>query len=230
MCKDIQETGDGYLTRFHPRFQQTYHSTHGALEEARHVFLREALVEERLRQGLRTRILEVGFGLGLNFMMTSHMAQKAATPIEYTALENDLLDAEQLRTMRYAELLDVQPLGAAFYAWRAHFPPHMPDGVHDLSFGAEIKLQLQIGDALNANLQGVFDAVYLDAFSPDSNPELWTPVFLNKLARVMAPEARLTTYSAKGAVRRALQEAGLEVVKRPGPPGKREMLTAIKRA
>jgi len=230
MLKDIQETGDGFLTRFHPRFQQTYHSMHGALQEAQHVFLRESLVEERLRLGHRTRILEVGFGLGLNFLMTCRMAQNAATTIEYTALECDLLDAEQLRKMRYAELLDVQPLGNAFYAWRAQYPDQMSAGTYDFSFDADIQLQLQIGDALSATLQGDFDAVYLDAFSPDANPELWTPDFLNRLARVMAPEARLTTYSAKGAVRRALQEAGLEVLKRPGPPGKREMLTAIKRA
>jgi len=230
MLKDIQATGDGYLTRFHPRFQQTYHSKHGALREAQYVFLRESLVEERLRQGRRTRILEVGFGLGLNFMLTSRMAQKTATPIVYTALECDLLDAEQLSKMRYAELLDVQPLGMAFYAWRAHYPDPMPVGTHHFSFGAEIQLQLLMGDALNAKLQGEFDAVYLDAFSPDTNPELWTADFLCKLARVMAPEARLATYSAKGAVRRALQEAGLEVFKRPGPPGKRDMLTAIKPA
>jgi tRNA U34 5-methylaminomethyl-2-thiouridine-forming methyltransferase MnmC len=229
VSNDIRTTDDGCLTLFHPRFKQTYHSMHGALQEARHVFLQESLVKDRLSDGLRTRILEVGFGLGLNFLMTSHEAKNTSTAIDYVALECNLLDADQLRKMQYADLLNEHSLGDRFYRWREQFPDDMEPGGYEFQDGALIKLKLLIGDALTAKLEGHFDAIYLDAFSPDANPELWTVDFLKKLAGIMAPGACLATYSAKGSVRRALQEAGLDVVKRPGPPGKREMLTAIKR-
>ncbi len=203
---------------------------HGALQEARHVFLQESLVKDRLSEGHRTRILEVGFGLALNFLMTSHEAKNTSTAIDYVALECNLLNADQLRKMQYANFLNEYSLGDRFYRWREQFPDDMGPGVYEFQDGTLIKLTLLVGDALRAEPEGYFDAIYLDAFSPDANPELWTVDFLKKLAGLMAPGGCLSTYSAKGAVRRALKEAGLDVIKRPGPPGKREMLVAIRRA
>lgn len=224
----IRRTGDGCLTLFHPGYDQTYHSMHGALQEAKHVFLNGALVEERLKLGQATRILEVGFGLGLNFLLTCQAAQKYSTPVSYVALESDLLTSRQFEQLHYAEMLNIPSLGDELLAWRNRFPDSMEEGRYTLQLGGLMQLQLYVGDALHADVQGVFDAVYLDAFSPDANPELWTEAFLGRLAKMMAPGAHLATYSAKGAVRRALEAVGLEVGKRPGPPGKREMLLAIK--
>lgn len=194
------------------------------------MFLQESLVKDRLSEGHRTRILEVGFGLALNFLMTSHEAKNTSTAIDYVALECNLLNADQLRKMQYANFLNEYSLGDRFYRWREQFPDDMGPGVYEFQDGTLIKLTLLVGDALRAEPEGYFDAIYLDAFSPDANPELWTVDFLKKLAGLMAPGGCLSTYSAKGAVRRALKEAGLDVIKRPGPPGKREMLVAIRRA
>jgi tRNA U34 5-methylaminomethyl-2-thiouridine-forming methyltransferase MnmC len=225
---DIRQTGDGCLTLFHPGYGQTYHSMHGALQEARHVFLQEALVEERLKQGHALRILEVGFGLGLNFILTCQTAMRYAAPIHYVALEADLLSSGQLGQLHYAEELDIPALGEALLSWRSQFPDHMAQGRYEFQFGELIRLELHLGDACHFETDERFDAVYLDAFSPDQNPELWTEPFLKRLAKVMLPGGHLTTYSAKGSVRRALEAAGFIVRKRPGPPGKREMLLGIK--
>jgi tRNA U34 5-methylaminomethyl-2-thiouridine-forming methyltransferase MnmC len=225
---EIRQTGDGCLTLFHPGYAQTYHSMHGALQEARHVFLQEAFVEERLKSGRATRILEVGFGLGLNFILTCQTAIRYSTPIFYVALEADLLTSGQLGQLHYAEELDIPALGDALLSWRAQFPDHMDEGCYEFQFGELIQLELHLGDACHFETDERFDVVYLDAFSPDQNPELWTESFLKRLAEVMLPGGHLTTYSAKGSVRRALEAAGFIVRKRPGPPGKREMLMATK--
>jgi tRNA U34 5-methylaminomethyl-2-thiouridine-forming methyltransferase MnmC len=225
---EIRQTGDGCLTLYHPGYGQTYHSMNGALQEARHVFLQEALVKERLKLGHATRILEVGFGLGLNFILTCQTAMRHSTPIYYVALEADLLSSRQLGQLHYAEELEVPSLGEALLSWRAQFPDRMEEGRYEFRFGELVRLELHLGDARHFKTGNLFDAVYLDAFSPDQNPELWTESFLKQLAEVMVPGAHLTTYSAKGSVRRALEAAGFRVSKRPGPPGKREMLLAIR--
>jgi len=95
------------------------------------------------------------------------------------------------------------------------------------SFGT-ISLTVVVGDASKAPLPEDCDVVYLDAISPDSNPELWTPAFCRRLRDVLKPDGRLATYSVRRSVREALAEAGFEVCKRPGPPGKRECLVAIR--
>lgn len=224
----VTETDDGSLTLYHPEYGQTYHSRYGALQEAEHVFLRGAGIEARLRQGLSTRILEVGFGLSLNFFLTARMGQDCSTAIDYVALERDLPSSGELASMAYAQQLGLADLGDQFLAWRDRCTEPMEDGTYEFRYGSLLQLQLLLGDACLAPLEGLFDAVYLDAFSPDVNPELWTESFFRKLARVLVPGGRLATYSARGSVRRGLQAAGLEVVKHPGPPGKREMVVATR--
>ena len=225
----LTPTGDGFDTLYTPRYGQTYHSTHGALTEARHVFLEGTGVDERLIQGLPTHVLEVGFGTGLNFLLTAHKAASTHTPIHYVALEKEMLPAAVLARLNHGPRLDALPLQETFLTWRRTLPAAPSPGLYTHPFSDTLSLTLLIGDATVAPLPDhTYHAVYLDAFSPDANPELWTSAFLNRLFGVMAPGGVLATYSAKGAVRRSLEALGFHVTKKPGPPGKREMLVAVR--
>jgi tRNA U34 5-methylaminomethyl-2-thiouridine-forming methyltransferase MnmC len=222
-----QVTADGSATLFSSRFGQTFHSRHGALAESRHVFLAGSGVGRRLGAGLPARVLEVGFGTGLNFLVTAQAAQAAGAHIDYVALERDLLPEQVLAGLGYERYApDVLDRLLAFRRGLATRP--RPGGYR--GEGPGFTLELRLGDAAGAYVEeAAFDAVYHDAFSPDANPELWSAEFLARLARSLDTGGILATYTVKGDVRRRLVEAGLRVTKAPGPPaGKREMLVAAR--
>ena len=223
---DLCPTADGFATLYSTRYGQTYHSRHGAGLEARHVFLDGASVTARLDAGQPTRILEVGFGTGLNFLLTAQHALDAGTPLSFTSLERDVLTADTLRSLNYAERID-RSLVDLLIDRRARLSDAVPTGRYRTSFGTA-SLTLVVGDATDAVLPKNCDAVYLDAFSPDANPELWKPASCRRLHRALKPGGRLTTYSVRRSVRDALAGAGFEIRKRPGPPGKRECLVALR--
>lgn len=229
-------TADGSRTLSSPTYGETYGSTNGAMSEALHVYLQGSGVERRLATHLSTRVLEVGFGTGLNFLVTAAAALSYGTPVHYLALERDLLDADTIHEVHrgVAALRDaVAELTAQLSALHATNTV----GRQRLTFGphADVVLELVLGNALDAGRAGYldggehgYDAIYLDAFSPKANPELWTDRFLTELAGSLAPGGTLATFSVSGAVRRALSRAGLHVSKLPGPPGgKAEMLRAV---
>jgi tRNA U34 5-methylaminomethyl-2-thiouridine-forming methyltransferase MnmC len=231
-------TADGSKTLLGTAFDEAYGSRHGALTEALHVFLDGSGVRSRLAAGRPTSVLEVGFGTGLNFLVSAATACDHGVHLRYTALERDLPDATTLRDVYVGTTLPA-PLVDDVIAWvdRLGAPP--ADGTYtlDLAPRGPVALELVIGDARAISERDAparlrvtpppFDAIYLDAFSPKTNPELWTQGFLTALADRLAPGGTLVTFSVSGAVRRALLTAGLEVVKLPGPPGgKREMLAA----
>lgn len=218
-------TADGSNTLYSHRYAQTFHSRHGAVAESRHVFLAGSSVADRLAAGLATRVLEVGFGTGLNFLLTAQAALESGSTVSYVALERRLLAATILAGLGY-ESLAPRPL-AALLEFRESLPAVPAPG----SYTAELpgaSLELRLGEAQGVLLEEeAFEAVYHDGFSPDANPELWTDAFLQRLAGAMSKEGRLVTYTVKGSVRRSLTSAGLIVEKRPGPEGgKREMLLA----
>ena len=225
----FRSTADGFDTLYSAAFGQTFHSQHGARTEAEHVFLRGSGVEARLAVGEQTSVLEVGFGTGLNFLLTAQRAISAGAPLRYTALERDLLSADVLATLNHAERLGAAPLRDALLAWRRGLPEPVPPAAYHAALHDLVLLECLVGDATEITLPDVrYDAVYLDAFSPDVNPELWTSAFFARLFAVLKPGGRLATYSAKGQVRRNLAAVGFRVEKRLGPPGKREMLVAVR--
>ena len=217
---------DGSATAYSDTFQQTYHSTHGALTESRLVYLQNSGIADALRQGQPCRVLEVGFGLGLNFITTAVEALQSGATLHYVALERDLISASVFRALNYGELL---PEAHALTDALAAKLENSMDGNLYFRHGL-IELTVLHGDALQAELPGEVDAVYQDAFSPDTNGELWTTDFLRRLCDALKPGGTLTTYCVKGDVRRALGECGMQVRKLPGPPGKREVLLATKPA
>ncbi|GAB4451339.1 MAG: tRNA (5-methylaminomethyl-2-thiouridine)(34)-methyltransferase MnmD [Anaerolineae bacterium] len=224
----MQPTADGSNTLFSAAYGQTYHSTNGALVEAEHVFLRGAGVEARLQAGLPTRVLEVGLGAGLNFWVSARCGLRHNTRLDYVALEKHPLPPETLAQLDYGALLGGP--AAALWPRFVNLPLwQMPPGEAVWEAGPHLRLSVVIGEATTSKIPpGGYHAVYLDAFSPDVNPELWTPEFMGRLFAALEPEGKLATYSARGTVRRALQAAGFEVSRQPGPPGKREMVVAVR--
>ena len=224
----IEITEDGFETIYSDKYRQTYHSRHGVLQEAEHVFLDGAGVKELIVNQKKCNILEVGFGTGFNFFLTAALAKKHNAELNFVTLENNLLSYEIFDSLNHDQIENAVFIRQHFVEWMTSLPENLKNGDYHFEYG-KIKLTIKKGDALKAQLNDEkYDAVYLDAFSPEQNPELWTVDFLKKLFNSMRKNALMSTYSAKGSVRRAMQEAGFDVVKKPGPKGKREMLVAMK--
>lgn len=221
-----RRTADGSATYLHPTFAETYHSVHGALREARWVYLEGSGVGERLRNGASTVVLEVGFGTGLNLLASAALARSSGAELRFVSLEREVLSAQALAALGQGRRVGDVDLEEALLAWRAGLPGSPPPGTYGLRLGT-LAFELLVGDAIDARLPSAADAIYHDAFSPGRNPELWTPAFLARLVASLAPGGTLASYTVQGAVRRALAGLGLQVEKRPGPPhGKREVLVA----
>lgn len=222
-------TSDGSCTLFSARYNQTYGSSQGALSEAQAVFLENSGVKTRLAARESVRVLEVGFGTGLNFFVTAQacLAQPGAQ-LHYTALEHTLLDAQTVAPLGYGAHVG-DDLLTAYMSWRGN--DDKAPGMNVFEVGS-VKLELRLGEALTQDLPDArFEAVYHDAFSPEANPELWHEDFLAKLVEALVPGGALVSYCVQGAVRRRLRALGLEVGKLPGPVGgKREVLLAHKPA
>ena len=232
MPYSLQQTNDGSKTLFSTAYQETFHSAFGALTETEHVFLQGTGVAARLEQGLATRILEVGFGTGLNFLATAYLAQKFTTPLQVVALEKTLLPGYLLRQLNHGQHFGrEQALYQTFLRWREEIFDPILNSPLTWTFSPNLRLDLILGEATQVDIpEPAYQAIYHDAFSPTVNPELWTKTFFHRLYQCLAPQGKLATYSAKGTVRRALQRVGFVVSKQPGPPGKRDMVVATKPA
>lgn len=222
-------TEDGIDTLFSPQYNQTYHSKFGALAETEHIFLHGTGVKSRLQTGSPTAILEVGFGTGLNLWVTAQHAIENQTTLHFISLEQYLLPSTAFTQLNHNQLPEkAVTIRTAFLRWRDQLSEPL-SGLYHWQHAPYVQLDLIIGDASQADLSSIAcHAIYHDAFSPDANPELWTGDFFSRLYEALLPAGKLTTYSVKGTVRRALQAVGFVVQKKPGPPGKREILVATK--
>lgn len=201
-------TGDGTATLFVPSLNEHYHSIHGAVRESLHVFIHAGLQEVNKDE---IQILEVGFGTGLNALLTLSLTQK---PIIYHAIEFHPLSNEIIQGLNYAENDHDQSM------WNL---------IHEVPWEDEYKInelfrikKIQV-DLLLFNSNEKYDLIYFDAFGPNVQPELWTKEIFKKMFDLLNPNGILVTYSAKGELKRNLKECGFEVETLPGPPGKREM-------
>lgn len=222
-------TKDGSFTLYSEQYKQTFHSINGSKTESNHVFLDASGVKDLLTDGQHVRLLEVGFGTGLNFFLTADLALKYHANLHYWAYEKDLLSEDVLASLSFEHHLTHPALISQFIQWRKTVKTVNTTGLLRWVFNDSLCLQIILGDATRSTPpKELVDAIYLDAFSPDQNPELWTVSFFEKLYKSLANNGKLSTYSAKSQVRKDLNAAGFKTTKLPGPPGKREMLVATK--
>lgn len=217
---DLMVTADGSRTAHSVRYGEAYGSRHGAAAQARHVFVGGSGTDTHPTP----RVLEVGFGLGVNFRATLAGVAQRGVPLTYLAYEFEPASADVLRAVGEGGEGADHPAWAALLAGWGQASPLVVQ-VPGMS------LTVRFEDVNAAALPTAWaTALYLDGFSPARNPEVWTPELAARLAAALAPGGVLVTYSAAGQVRRALAGAGLRVEKRPGPPGKRECLRAVREA
>ena len=222
MKRSIITTSDGSKTIQIEGWNEQYHSIHGALQEAKHVYINAGLktfLERQPKQNALT-VLEIGFGTGLNALLTALESLNISQEICYHGIEAYPVEAEELQALGYHTLIGSDP--------------SIFQNIHNCSWHEThkilphfsiVKRQAFFSDIAEAN---AFDVIYFDAFGPRVQPDLWIESIFKKMYEALRPNGLLVTYCAKGSVRRCMQAVGFEVERLPGPPGKREMLRAIK--
>jgi tRNA U34 5-methylaminomethyl-2-thiouridine-forming methyltransferase MnmC len=220
----IQFTDDGSHTIAIPELNVTYHSKHGAIQESMHVFIKEGL--QFLLKNLNAKaetinILEVGFGTGLNAWLSLNEAIKHNQKMFYQTIEPYPLSIDKAEKLNYPSIFNTD--------FEKYFL-----NLHTCEWNKEILIHpLFLFEKLAASLQSFttnkkFHLIYFDAFDPNVQPELWAEQIFIKLFKMLLNNGILVTYSSKGIVRRAMLAAGFSVEKLKGPPGKREIIRAIK--
>jgi len=217
--KELVETADGSKTLYIPNFDEHYHSVHGALSEAQHVYVKHGL---KSTTKTKLSILEMGFGTGLNAFLTCLENRVLQKEIKYTALEPYPLSYDLANELEYVGLAGFEDEEFVFKQI------HQCSWANVHTIEQYFTLQKLETTIQNFMFHNTFDLVYYDAFAPKVQPELWTEAIFAKVFSAMNVGAILVTYCAKGYVKRNLKSVGFKVESLEGPPGKREMTRAKK--
>ncbi|MDP5044505.1 MAG: tRNA (5-methylaminomethyl-2-thiouridine)(34)-methyltransferase MnmD [Leeuwenhoekiella sp.] len=224
MERKIVKTGDGSTTIQLTEWNEQYHSMHGAVQEAKHVFLKMGFdyAVAETPELTQLNILEIGFGTGLNALLTLIHAEDSSIAIKYEGVEAFPVSSEEMAQLNYLEAIAAQSYATAFEtmhtsAW-GDFTAITPN--------FQLKKRQQTFETITD--QNKYDLIYFDAFGARVQPQLWEEPIFQKMYEALKPGGILVTYAAKGSVRRAMLAVGFKVDRLPGPPGKREMLRAIK--
>lgn len=215
-------TGDGSSTLFVEELNEHYHSTFGAMQESRHIFI-EAGFKYQQKSFKQIKILEIGFGTGLNALLSIDESLKHEAKTDYCGIEPYPVKPTFISALNYGEILKSDLLSNHFIQ------------IHDAAWNCKIKLSPNfIFEKMKDTIENVelpehyFNLVYFDAFGPDVQPEIWTEKIFKNIYDSMESGGVLLTYSVKGIVKRALKSTGFTIEKLPGPIGKREFLRASK--
>jgi tRNA U34 5-methylaminomethyl-2-thiouridine-forming methyltransferase MnmC len=214
----IKLTSDGSHTLYVPELDEHYHSHFGAVTESKHIFINAGLGSI---EGESVALLEVGFGTGLNALLTALYASEHSIKVNYTSLEKYPLSPAVISQLNYGSLTGeggVELFGAIHAA-----PWDTPSVISEW-----FTLHKTVSDLTTDQPEGLFDIVFFDAFGPDKQPEMWSMAVMSKIAAVMHAGSIFVTYSAKGSLKRMLRALGMEVTLLPGPPGKRVFTRAVK--
>ncbi len=219
MKREIIQTLDGSTTIHLQEWDECYHSKHGAIQEAQHVFIKNGL---SLFENKHVSILEIGFGTGLNAFITFLEAKKLNQTIDYVGVEAYPISPEEVLSMNYVEELNATNESAIFKTM------HDSNWEEKISLSKDFSLtkRKQFFEAIDDIEK--FDLIYFDAFGYRVQPELWSTEIFKKMYNALKPNSVLVTYAARGVVKRSMIEVGFTVEKLAGPPGKREMFRARK--
>lgn len=219
MKRRIITTSDGSKTIQIEDWDEQYHSKHGAIQEAYHVFIKHGL---SLFKDRELSIMEIGFGTGLNTFITYLESNKNRLSVNYIGVEKYPIKEAEWSQLDYIEALQAEESASIFN--KIHAMPWEEKNVISSNFNLVKRQQ----DFMQINDENAFDLIYFDAFGARVQPELWTETIFKIMYNALKVDGVLVTYSAKGSVRRAMQAVGFRVERLPGPPGKREMLRAMK--
>lgn len=224
MKREVIQTKDGSNSLFVPELNETYHSIHGAIAEAKHVFLHKGF--DALEKVASIDILEIGFGTGLNALLTALKVEKEQKKVRYTSIEKYPIPASEALQLNYGKELKAEKLFGKL---------HDCDWEKDVEISAHFELCKLNLDLIQPQDQKRladqrFDLIYFDAFAPNKQNEMWSFGIFELMHKILNDGGILTTYCCQGEVRRTMIKAGFEVEKTDGPPGKREMLLARKKA
>lgn len=220
MKREIIQTSDGSTTIHLPEWNENYHSKHGAIQEAKHVFIKNGL---SLFNGKSVSILEIGFGTGLNAFITYLETEKSNRQINYIGVEAYPVSFEEVEQMNYVSELDAENQSEIFKK------------MHQSEWNTNVKISdtfslMKRRQFFNEIIDvEQFDLIYFDAFGFRVQPELWTTEIFQKMFNALKHNSYLVTYAARGTVKRSMIEVGFTVEKLEGPPGKREMFRAYKK-
>lgn len=230
MKREFILTADGSTSIHLPEWEEQYHSKHGAIREAEHVFIKngwDSFLGQQQKgfsfsEEAPFRILEFGFGTGLNTFLTFLQSEKNKLITDYIAVEAFPLSIAEIDKLNYISLLQAKKYETIFSKFH-----ELPWGEkHSISnYFSLKKIRKKFQDFSSSDK---FHLIYFDAFSPRVQPELWTERIFEKMYGMLSEGGVLTTYCAKGNVRRTMQSVGFKVERLPGPPGKREMLRGTK--
>ena len=215
----IEETEDGSRTLYVPEMDEHYHSVKGALTEAEHIFINMGL---RHCTAPSPHVFEVGFGTGLNAFLTLLEAKRSKRKVTFVTIERYPVDMDTIRLLDYPHLISPEE-SEKYYAL------HSAEWNKPVEITPYFTIHKIQGDLTVCEIEDSFDLVYFDAFAPEKQPEMWADAIFSKIYQSLSTPGILTTYCAKGVIRRLLQSTGFTVERLPGPPsGKREILRATK--
>lgn len=215
----IEKTADGSNTIYIQEIDEHYHSIKGAFTESEHIFINMGLKHSSVKN---PNILEIGFGTGLNAFLTAMEATKSERKVYYTSIEKFPLDIDTVRLLQYPENIDPEKASLYYSLHEAEW--NLPQPITEFFTLEKIE-----GDFTKYQFRSNYDIIYFDAFAPEKQPEMWSQELFDNLFEKLNPGGILTTYCAKGSIRRMLQSAGFKVERLPGPPGgKREILGGTK--
>jgi tRNA U34 5-methylaminomethyl-2-thiouridine-forming methyltransferase MnmC len=219
---DFVTTGDGSKTIFNAQIGENYHSKHGALQESKHVFLKTGLQFYLERENAtEAAVLEIGFGTGLNFILTAEFCISENIKLDYCGIEAFPLEREVIENIGYNEYVS-DGLWANYiqnYEQGLKQKVHLNDG---------ISLAIAHTKVLEFSSSKLFDVIYFDAFAAIHQPEMWSDETLAHVASFLKPGGVFVTYAITGNLKRSMKSLGFTIEKAPGAPGKREMLRAVK--
>jgi tRNA U34 5-methylaminomethyl-2-thiouridine-forming methyltransferase MnmC len=215
----IELTADGSKTIFNHLVGENYHSKHGALQEASHVFIESGLNYFKQKNNASSiSVLEVGFGTGLNFLLSADHCLKHNTVLNYTGIEAFPVSPDLIKEMNYENYLDDHFL---FNSFIDHYSS-------DHIQYKNISLEIIHTEILNYQTGSLFDIIYFDAFAPVHHPEMWTHEVIEHCCSFLKDKGIFVTYSVTGNLKRSLKQLGFEIERPQGAAGKREMMRATK--
>ena len=218
MKREIIQTNDGSTTIHLPEWNESYHSKHGAIQEAYHVFIKNGLL---LFEAKSIAILEIGFGTGLNCFITYLESQKNNKIIDYVGVEAYPVALDEAMQMNYASEIDATESAIFNKLHESNW-----EEKKSINFNFSVTKRQQFFQDIKD--ESVFDLIYFDAFGFRVQPELWCEEIFVAMFKALKPNGILVTYACRTSIKKAMLSAGFSVEKLPGAPGKREMLRANK--